>query len=318
MDHGATDTLGGRARSTWQTAGSLAVLLTSSLMAFPAARAENPTLAEARALYDELSYTEAYQAYSKALAVKGNRPGEIAHIYERLGIISAAGDRNEEALGHFKRLICLNPDARLSGGLSPKVQHPFEQALAQASQERPFRLLQKSVRLLSDAGGLVLEVELEPDSLGLATGVTLNYRKAGSGVFQALTREGHGTLWLTVGPGELPAGSSAEYFLQVNDSHGGVLWELGAERSPFVKRIAGDGTQVLSASAVDGQPTMNSSTNRSDDGEWYQEPLVWVGAGAGALVLVAGVTTVAVIAALAGDGSPVDFGEMKHEIAQAR
>jgi len=293
-----------------------AVLFAALILPLPC-RADSESLSKAKGLYDALRYEEAYQAFRDALVQRGNRPDEIADIYMHLGILAASMDRRAEAIDHFKRLLCVRPNAELTKGLPPKVARPFAAAQTQAKKMSSFRLVHTPVSQLPAAGGLELSAELHADSLGMATGLTLRYREAGKPSFSALRKDGSGSLVFSVSPTEIPPGQDAEYFLQLNDSHGGVLSEFGSERSPMMVR--GTGSETTTLLAHDGDAT--GATTASDDGEgsaFYTGPWFLIAAGTTAAVVVAGVTTVAIVVATAPTAESAEFGPVTQEVAKVR
>jgi tetratricopeptide (TPR) repeat protein len=286
--------------------GGLLFVAACASLAPRAAWADNPKLVQARSLYEALRYDEAYGAFREALNTTGNRPDEIADIYMHLGILAASMGQKEEAETHFKHLICLQPEVKLSEALPPKVRRPFDSAKGSASEINPFRLIHTTLSELPAEGGLDLQAELLPDSLNMAVGLTLQYRVAGGPSFASLRKDGTGVLVFSVSATELPAGEDVEYFLQINDAHGGVLWEFGSAVSPIVVQ-GSSGGGPLAGGAVDD--------DEGGAGAWYQQGWVWVVIGASAAVLVAGGTTAAIVATMASTPSTVEFGAVEHEVA---
>jgi tetratricopeptide (TPR) repeat protein len=268
--------------------------------------ADNDALARAQSLYEELRYEEAYAAYREALAIKGNRPADIADIYLHLGILAASMDRKDEAVDQFARLLLVNPGAQLAKGVPPKVRGPFETALLKRASTTPFRLDHAPLNRLPAAGGLQVEAQLQGDSLDLARGITLRYRQVGATSYSALSKEGKGRLLFTVAASELPAKRDVEYFLELNDAFGGVLLEFGAANSPIVVRAAQGGPTPVAAAAAEPAAA------------WYKNPWIWVATGAGAVLLLAGGTAVAVALATAPTPTAAEFGKIETEVAHIR
>ncbi|MBN2357917.1 MAG: hypothetical protein JXR83_00590 [Deltaproteobacteria bacterium] len=281
-----------------------AVLLAGLIANAVDASAANDALARAQALYEELRYEEALGAYREALAVKGNRPNAIADIYLHLGILAASMDRKAEAIDYFTRLLLVNPRAQLASNVPPKVREPFESAQRALTTTTPFRLEHTPLTRLPAAGGLQVEARLQSDSLGLARGVTLRYRQRGATTYSALSKEGKGSLLFTVAASELPPRIDIEYFLELTDGFGGVLLEFGAANSPIVVRAGG----AAGAAAAAVEPAA----------AWYQNPWIWVAAGAGAAILVAGGAAAAIAVASAPVAEAAEFGKIETEVAHLR
>ncbi|MBN2360505.1 MAG: hypothetical protein JXR83_13705 [Deltaproteobacteria bacterium] len=268
--------------SLWQggrAAGGVALALALLLPAV--ARAETEALGRARRLYGEMRYVESYGAYREALAQTGNRPADLVDIYLHLGSLAALLDREQEAGEAFLRLLCLNPDVAVPEDMPPKVRRQFGEAKARSKNTTPFKLTHTVVSRDAASGGLEVAAELEPDSLGMVSGVALRYRAAGAQSFDAVRKGGTGKLAFSVSASELPPGSAVEYFLQLEDAYGGVLWESGSERSPLLAQA--------SAAAPVSQPTA------AEEPPFYTQTWFFLAAGAAVVVAVAGVSTAAVV-----------------------
>jgi hypothetical protein len=263
--------------------------LIAALLAPVAGRAETESLSKARALYTDMHYDEAYRAYRDALAARGNRPADMVEIYQHLGALAALLNRPDEATDHFLRMLCLNPDAQIPEDMPPKVQQPYAAAKGKSATVTPFRLAHTPVNQLSAHGSLEVEVELTPDTLGMANGINLRYRALGQPVFSAVRKEGTGRLFFSISPSELPPDRDVEYFWQIEDSYGGVLWESGSERTPFLARSpkSAAGTDVGGA----GGPGKGAGP---EDSPFYTQIWFFVAAGA-AVAVAAGATAFAVI-----------------------
>jgi len=257
----------------------------------------------------------------RPLTKKGNRPQEIADIYFHLGLIAASMNREDEAAGHFEHLLCLQPEAKLAKGLSPKVAKPFRRAQEKAKGITPFRLVHLPPSELPAAGGMELEVELVPDSLGMATGLTLRYRAGGRPSFGELRKEESGPMLLSVSPGEIPPGADGEYFIQINDRYGGVLWEYGSAQSPI--RTRASTAPVTALTAANGAGAAASATDGAETGGgsgavFFTQPWFLITAGLTAAALVAGGATAAIVVATAPSAEGAAFGEVGQEIGRAR
>jgi tetratricopeptide (TPR) repeat protein len=273
-------------------------------------RADSDTIASAKGLYERFRYEQAYEAFNAVLERPGHSPDEIADIYLHLGLIAAAMDRQQDAVEHFTHLLCVKPDAKLAEGLSPKVAGPFKRAQERAAALSPMRVIHIPVSALAAEGGLDVEAELQPGELGMAHGLTLKYRAAGQPDYGALRKDGQGPLVLSVSPAEIPPGVDAEYFLQVHNRFGSVLWELGTSRAPMRARAAAPAVvdEVGAIGAGAATPTVDD-----DEGAFFTRPWFLIAAGAAAVVLIAGGVTTAVLLATAPDGEGSSFGGMSQE-----
>lgn len=298
---------------------ALGALTLAAAFAWPdGANARNDALARAQALYDAFRYDEAYTAYGEALTARGNTPDQLASIYLHLGITAASMDRPSEASEHFKRLLCLQPQAQLAEGVPPKVLGPFLVAQEAMRHIDRFRLGHTPPASRPTSGPLVLEFVLEPDGLGLASGVALRFREAGAASYAVRTRSAGGRHTVELTERELRPGRDVEYYLQVMDPHGGVLWEYGSESSPLVVRAAATEPAAVATSAP-AQP--DQAAARPDDDAaagrpWYRQGWIWIVAGGAAALVVAGGATAAVaVAASQASNEPVNFGRVSYRIA---
>jgi hypothetical protein len=105
----------------------VAVLLAWSATAW-GGRHEAGPLARARKELDALQYDKARASLDEALRAGDNGPAELAEIYLLAGQVAGALDDAAAAEDHFKRLLVLQPGAKLPAGMSPKITAPFDAA----------------------------------------------------------------------------------------------------------------------------------------------------------------------------------------------
>jgi len=291
------------------------VALTIATLWSPTAHAESEALSRARKQYDNLDYVKADRSYHEALSSRGNRPSDLVDIYLHLGVLAASMGRNDEAVGHFQRMLCIDPDAALPQELAPKVMRQIAAAKKTLPTVRPFRLSHTPTSQLPVAGGLDVVADLSPDSLGLASGLTLRYRQAGQPAFAAVHKDGTGRIVVSVSATELTPGQDVEYYLQLTDNYGGVLWEFGSERSPVLARARAAAPKVVVATEP-RKPTATAAAIADEKkAPFYTQTWFFIAAGVSAVVLVAGATAATAVAIVATEPAGPTFGRVSQEVA---
>lgn len=124
------------------------------------ARAAPRELAQATAAFEDLRYRDAVRLSDAAWRAGGNSPTELRRLFALAG--TAAGSMGDAATAQiwFSRWLCLEPEARLPAGSSPKLA----QLLNAARRELAGRAL--TARITATASGVT--VALEDDPLALA------------------------------------------------------------------------------------------------------------------------------------------------------
>jgi hypothetical protein len=187
-----------------------------------AARADS--LADARAAMTRLDYPAANAALTSALASGTYGPGDLAEIYELSGIVAASlGDTNG-ALDAFKRMLSLQPTARLRPGTSPKIARPFAEAATFAKEHQPLEVTTTQ----STTAPASVTVVVKNDPVAMVRGARIIVAADGK---PEETLKADGTISIAV---ELPVGKRLELRIEVLDEHGNRLVELGSTARPIV------------------------------------------------------------------------------------
>jgi len=101
------------------------------------ARAENPSLADARKAVDEIRYDDARRLLVQALKQGANRPEVLVEIYRLSAATAAVLGPADLAEQYYRRMLALDPDATLPPDASPRLREPFVAAQAyMAAQQR--------------------------------------------------------------------------------------------------------------------------------------------------------------------------------------
>jgi hypothetical protein len=113
-------------------------LLVLGLVVMPAiARANNPSLADARKAIDEIRYDDARGLLVQALKQGGSRPDELVEIYRLSAATATVLGSTDLAEQYYRRMLALDPDASLPADASPRLREPFVAAQAyMAAQQR--------------------------------------------------------------------------------------------------------------------------------------------------------------------------------------
>ncbi len=227
--------------------GILAVLLAAA----GAAADEPELLVRARGEAQALDLEAAARTLDRALAAGGNGPSDLREIHRLAGQVAASSDRRAEAEEHFRRLLVLDPAARLRPGLSPKIVGPFEAARRWLEAHGPLAL-----RLETRGREVVLAIVSDP--LAMVARARLVYRTA-DGV--AHTSEAPAAPRVALA---LPAGGSLAVTVAALDERGNRLADLEATVAEDLPTPSGPA------------PSPPSPEGRS----LVRHPLVWGGAAA--------------------------------------
>lgn len=132
----------------------LALALALPVVAAPGvARADNPSVAEAREAIDEIRYDDARELLVQALKQGGNQPEELVEIYRLSGATAAVLGPPELAEQYYRRMLALAPDATLPADASPRLRDPFVAAQAYMAVQQRF-----SARATRTAQGIAVSV----------------------------------------------------------------------------------------------------------------------------------------------------------------
>lgn len=273
-------------------------LLLPALLARPAALlADAAAVQKASALYADLRYDEAEAAFTNALEAGDNGPAGLVEIHRFLGILAATRNQEEEAEAHFTRMLLIGGEASMPADVSPKIQRPYEAAMARLASIERFELEHQPVAL-STASPQVLQVRWRPDGLGMVKDLALAYRPRRELSYMVIAR---------IDPGpqsfELPEEVAApvEYYLVLRDVYGNTVFNVGTPEKPLLT-----GAEEAGAAAGGG----------ALERPWYQQPSVWVAGG----LLAVTALSVGVIAFgfWWATPPPPDFDTIAIEVGSAR
>ena len=205
-------------------AARVVVAVALALACARVARADNPSLARAKAALEKSDYPGAQEAVAEALADGSSGPAELAEIYRVSGIVAAALDNAKAATVEFERLLALDPKATLPAGTSPKITRPFETAQAEAAKRGPLK-----IGVTTAAAPPAVTIAIQNDPRGMIARVRAIVRVDG-GAEQPTERAAAPRLTI-----DLPAkGRRIDVRVAALDAHGNRLAEVGSADVPLV------------------------------------------------------------------------------------
>jgi hypothetical protein len=157
--------------------------------------------------YDAAHDAEARLDYRAVLASatealkQANSHERLVELYRLLGTANAVLGKNDDAVEAFTRLLAIDPDHRLSRGLSPKITRPFKEAGGYWI-DRPGGLgvAADVPRDVAPGKPLTVSVKLD-DPLQMAASVRLSYRHEGDPDYVKLEQPVGAPISLSIGSG---------------------------------------------------------------------------------------------------------------------
>jgi hypothetical protein len=184
------------------------------------------TLAAAEAAYLEIDFEGTRQACSDALATGKNDPKDTLRLYTLLALSASALGDEEAARDAFRRVIAVEPEARLDQSLSPKIRAPYLEVRGELTARGELPKLE--AHLSRRAQHLLLELT-DPAAVAASLDVAFRTGSAGAVTHWHLDRQ------LEARRAEpLPAGERVEYSVTVRDRFGNALFRRGSDEVPEV------------------------------------------------------------------------------------
>lgn len=264
----------------------VAVLCTS----LPAVAGPPPRVLEARKLIDDLEMEAALKVLLEAERAEGNDRAAVLEIYLLQGIAFGSLGKDAKTRDSFRKLLMLDPQARLPADQPPRVRTPFMEAKDWALTNGPLAV---SVSAVVQQGLIKhLAISVQKDVLRQARAARVHWKTSGA--------EQVVDLPLTSGAAEAPVGApSVTWWVEVLSERKGVLAVVGSEAEPREDRAPAlkAGPVAAAADALEVRQT------RVVSGGWRRPTgLVLLGAGAVAAGVgaVFGVQSTGARAALTG------------------
>lgn len=179
-------------------------------------------LAEVERAYAEVDYERTRSLATAAVRQGKNDRAASGELYLLWAIAAAALDQHDEARRAFAHALAANPELKLERSLSPKIRAPYLEARGAMSGAGG----QVPLELTVERRGRDVELGLR-DNLNVAVALALWARARPTDEFTQ--RRFHPAPAHRV---PLPAGSELQYFVQVLDAHGNVLFSSGTQEDP--------------------------------------------------------------------------------------
>jgi hypothetical protein len=219
-------------------------------------------LEQAEEAYLEVDFDNTFRLSMEALEAGGNSRARMVRIYRLIGISAAALDRAEESRDAYVRMLALDPQIQVDRNLAPRLRGPFLEArgfwTARTTQ------FETNIALLRQRGALRIRLS---DPVQMAETIVLHYRLRGEPLFLDENRLAAREI-LVEGPG-LSEADVVEYYLEVLDTHGNQIIELGEQDLPLT---VGQATGPVTPPGGD------------DDDGIFASPWFWMAAGAAVLI----------------------------------
>lgn len=240
----------------------------------------NPELETAQEQIDSGDFEEAVKTLQQALNEPDVSDDQLVEIYRLLGLAHLYLGNESSAREAYEKLLQARPDYELPKSASPRIRNLYAR-IKEDIKKRRVRPVTITAEPLTDVeGGQPVEVKAKVEDLALGSKAKLYYRRAGAQAYSSVDfareRGQKDQFRATLPAYELPSeatGYEVEYYLEVADAAQRRLAGKGDAYNPL--RFTVKGSEEI--------------VKRDEERHWYQNPWVWVGAGA--LVAAAGAGT---------------------------
>lgn len=256
-------------------------------------RAEAPEkLVEARKLVDDLDMEKAIKVLIEAERADGNDRATTLEIYLLQGIAFGALGKEAKTRDSFRKLLMLDPSAKLPADQGPKVRGPFNEARTWVEQNGP---LSATAEIRAEAGKLTLiTVKVDKDVMRLARTARFHWK----GELAEQTAE----MTITQGTADHPVNAPAlSWWVELLSDKRGVIYEIGTAAAPR-KDVAPGAKKVEAVAAVPGEDVPAVET-RIVSGGWRRPTggvLLGAGVAAAGVGVIFGVMSSGARASLTG------------------
>lgn len=242
----------------------------------------HPALDEARALLANADFTAALEAFDRAESTGTLTRAEVIELCEGRALVHLAQGNAAAMHRELGCIAALEPEHRFGREAPPDLREAYRTV-----RERSGGPLQLEVRATSSSSGLVLRGELSNAPAGLVREVRVSGR-AGRGPWRSAVAEL--PIAATRGAPTLEAYASAI------GPGSAVLATAGSEANP--RRLsAPGGAGSMAAPDGPGEPVERVAVPEEEDdrSSGGGGPWIWVGVGAGVLLLAGGVVALAAV-----------------------
>jgi len=199
-----------------------ALLLASLSLAASAHAQSDSSLSEVRKAYADVDYERTRSLAAAAIRHGGSDRASTSELYLLWATAAAAVDKTDEARQAFSYALASNPELKVDRNLSPKIRAPYLEARGAMSATDDKPPLDVALRLRQQE----LELALH-DALQVAASLVISTRAGSGAPFSRRRFEAAPTQRVPK-----PPGAELQFFVQVFDRYGNVLFDLGTEDEP--------------------------------------------------------------------------------------
>lgn len=251
---------------------ALTALVAVLCWSLPAMAGPPPKVLEARRLVDDLEMEAALKALIEAERAEGNDRAALLEIYLLQGIAFGSLGKDAKTRDSFRKLLMLDPQAKLPADQPPRVRTPFTEAKDWVLANGPLTVSAEAVV----ERGLIkhLAINVQKDVLRQARTARVHWKTTGD--------EQVADLPLAAGAAEAPVSApSVTWWIEILSEKKGVIAEVGTAAQPREDRAPGVKPEVVAAAS-----DLGVRESRVVSGGWRRPTgLVLLGAG----VVAAGV-----------------------------
>jgi hypothetical protein len=232
-------------------------------------------------LYKQLYFVKASKACEQALKQGGNTRRELVYLLGFKGLIAAAQGRTAAGVASFKRMLAVDPRAKLMPGQSPRIVRAFKRAQAWVAEQDPIAVASSAPTSAARGSRATISLTLASDPFRMATRATLHVRPVGGQSYRPQkTQPIAAARWELDLGATAPAAPAVEYHLTVTDADNNVVAFVGQPAQP--KRITLLGSGSASGATKTAPPPAQTA--------WYKTWPVWTIVGVTTVALIVGVT----------------------------
>jgi hypothetical protein len=197
--------------------------VTALLWSANAAAASLPKVEEARKLIDDLELEAGLKALDAAEKNEGNDRAVVLEILTLQGIAWGTLGKDAKTRDAFRKLLVLDPDAKLPGDLPPRVRTPFFEAKEWASTNGPLAATPGAE--LGDGLVRAVKLTMEKDVLRMARLARFHLKSDGAEQVVEVP--------FTAGKAVAPIGkTTVSWWAEVLNERKGVLFQVGSAKKP--------------------------------------------------------------------------------------
>ncbi len=198
-------------------------------------------------LFDQLYFKEALGACDAALEAGRSSRAELVQLLGYKALVAGSLGQEAEAVEAFKRLLTIDPRAKLARGYAPRIRRAYERAAQWVAKHGAIQAAVTAPERVRRGEKLVVEARVTSDPLALAGRGRLYLRVAGGASYSAHASGAGALRWslpLDALPG-LAAATSLELYVALLDESQNevVLW--GSAEAPRRIHLEGGASALL-------------------------------------------------------------------------